>query len=98
MTLPFLHHAARLMSINDMLIVCSFLEILDTILQESHKSILVEIVGTRLHQQVAVVVHQAVVRLSIGAELGNLEVGVFATDGLLLLAVISGGVPFVFRQ
>ena len=81
-----------------MLIERSFLEVLDAVFEESHEGILVEVVGPRLHQQVAVVVHQAVIRLCVGAELGDLEVGILAADGLLFLDILGGGVPFRLRQ
>ena len=81
-----------------MLIISSFFEIFDAAFQEVHKGVLVEVVGTGFHQEVTVVVHKAVIRLGVGAELRDLEVGILAPDGLLFLAVVSRSVPFLFRQ
>ena len=72
-----------------MLIKSPFLEVLYAFLEESHKGVLVEVVGARLHQKVAVVIQQAVIWLGISAKLGDLEVGVLTTDGLLLLAIVA---------
>lgn len=75
----------------------SVFEVVETFFEELDETVFVEVVGTRLMKELAIVTHEAVIRLGVGAELRDLEVGIFAAYSLFHLAITTNN-PFFLRK